>query len=246
MLQCEGSKVVQITGPELSTFEHALHIIESEASAADRCLVAIDQPTIVPNLTGARPVDRVAGSLISWLGGGVQPASRARIGMFDDGAPIWRFKARLTANDDPEAARIAVAGRHLIEVFPALALPSLAPAYCGRLLGPRYNPGRRRTFRLEHWHGVLECLVEQALANHVPELVEPLHSLGNHPAPKKSHQDMLDSVICALVGYLWMFDERDRMLVLGDLDTGYIVTPAAGEARVRLLTAAGSRSVWAA
>ena len=55
-----------------------------------------------------------------------------------------------------------------------------------------------------------------------------------------------DGVICALIGYLWMFAKRDSMLMLGDLDTGYIVTPASGEARVRLLTAAGSRSVRAA
>lgn len=87
--------------------------------------------------------------------------------------------------------------------------------------------------------------MKQPIANDMPELVEPLHVLGSQTAPRKSHRDMLDGVICALIGYLWMFAKRDSMLMLGDLDTGYIVTPASGEARVRLLTAAGSRSVCA-
>ena len=49
-------------------------------------LVAIDQPTIVPDQSSMRPAERIAASAISWLGGGVQPANRARVGMFDDEA----------------------------------------------------------------------------------------------------------------------------------------------------------------
>jgi predicted RNase H-like nuclease len=49
----------------------------------DVCVVTIDQPTMVPNPGGMRPVDKVAASLISWLGGGVQPANRSKKGMFD-------------------------------------------------------------------------------------------------------------------------------------------------------------------
>lgn len=84
------------------------------------CVIRLDQPTIVPNLTGSRPVDKVTGSLISWVGCGVQPASRAKKGMFDDAAPIWRFKSALGASDDPEEARVSrcfaehvAAGNHL-------------------------------------------------------------------------------------------------------------------------------------
>jgi predicted RNase H-like nuclease len=39
-------------------------------------LIALDQPALVPNLTGMRPVERVAARLISRLGGGVQPSNR--------------------------------------------------------------------------------------------------------------------------------------------------------------------------
>ena len=67
-------------------------------------LVALDQPTIVPNAAGARPVERLAASLMGWLGGGVQPANTGRTGLFCPAAPIWRFLAALGATHDPERA----------------------------------------------------------------------------------------------------------------------------------------------
>lgn len=77
---------------------------------------------------------------------GVQSADRSKIGMFDDSAPIWRFKSRLGASDNPEAARSASLGLFLIKVFLAFALPSLEAASFGRLLAPRYNSEKRRCF----------------------------------------------------------------------------------------------------
>lgn len=113
--------------PQLASFAQALAIIKEEQEQTDLCLVAIDQPTIVPNLTSLRPVDRIAASLI------------------DDAAPIWRFKEELGAVEDPEAVRHATTGLYLMEVFPALALAGLNSAFCDRLKGPRYNP-ERKTF----------------------------------------------------------------------------------------------------
>lgn len=51
--------------PRLSSFAQALAIIGREREQVDRCFVALDQPTIVPNASGSRPVDKVAASLIS-------------------------------------------------------------------------------------------------------------------------------------------------------------------------------------
>jgi predicted RNase H-like nuclease len=72
-------------------------------------LVALDQPTLIPNATGLHPVDRIAASLISWLGG-VRPANRGKAGMFDDAAPLWRLKQRLGATEDPEASPQTTSG----------------------------------------------------------------------------------------------------------------------------------------
>lgn len=57
-----------------------------------------------------RAAERVAASVVSWIGGGVEPANRSKIGMFDDDAPIWKFLERLGARDDPEGARTATSG----------------------------------------------------------------------------------------------------------------------------------------
>jgi predicted RNase H-like nuclease len=136
-IRCDRAGQLSSSEPTLTSFDQASDFVAGEHELSDVCIVALDQPTIVPNLGGRRPVDKVAASLISWLGGGVQPANRSKKGMFDDAAPIWRFKQRLNASEDAEAARSADKGLFLIEVFPALALPSLEAAYFGRLLAPR-------------------------------------------------------------------------------------------------------------
>jgi hypothetical protein len=48
-------------------------------------------------------------------------------------------------------ARVAETGLFLMEVFPALALPSIADRFFGQRLGRRYHTGRRKTFRFDHW-----------------------------------------------------------------------------------------------
>lgn len=125
--------------PELADFDEALAYVQHRTEVYDLCIVAVDQPTIVPNETGCRQVDRVAASLVSYIGGGVQPAN-----LFGDAAPFWRFKKTLDARENPEESRSSQSGFFLIEVYPALVLPALNPAFCGRLRGPKYNPVNRR------------------------------------------------------------------------------------------------------
>src|SRR5262249_39768770 len=140
------------------SFDLALAFIEAERRAYDTCLVALDQPTIVSNETGSRPVDKVAASLISFIGGGVQPANRSKKEMFGDDAPIWRFLKRLGAKEDPELSRGADIGLYIIEVFPALALPAFEARFCGRMKAPKYNPANKRKFRRDDWLNVIEII----------------------------------------------------------------------------------------
>jgi len=229
--------------PTLVSFDAALAVIEDEAAFSALRIVALDQPTIVPNLTSLRPVDRVAASLISWLGGGVQPANRSKVGMFDDAAPVWRFKDRLGAMENPEASRSANAGLFLMEVFPALALPSLGPEFCGRLLGPRYNPARRKTFNLAGWRAVIEVVRRFAEAEDVEGLGEWAKALAAIPVPKKADQDRLDAVLCALIGLLWQTAPREASIMIGDYTFGYMIAPASTDVRARLVSAAGKAGV---
>ncbi len=176
--------------------------------------------------------------MISWLGGGVQPANRSKIGMFDDAAPIWRFKSRLDATDDPEAARSASHGLFLIEVFPALALPSLEAAYFGRLLAPRYNPEKRRRFRVLDWMSVSDAVRRHASAERFPELALWAQKASKLVEPRKADQDKLDAAICALIGLLWRAKSRTETVMVGDLANGYMIAPASPDVKAKLKLAA--------
>jgi len=233
---------VSSSDPKLASFDQAFDFIVAEKTKCDVCIVALDQPTIVPNQAGMRPVDKVAASLISWLGGGVQPANRSKKGMFDDDAPIWCFKRRLGACDDPEAARLAERGLFIIEVFPALALPSLEPAYFGRQAAPRYNPGNRR-FRLPDWTSVTSVVYRHAVMLGLSSPAVWASNARLISSPKKRDQDMLDAAICALVGVVWLSKDRSETIMIGDTELGYMIAPASPEVRARLRTAAAIRDV---
>ena len=229
--------------PRLAGFDQALAFVQELRSRSKFLLVAIDQPTIVPNITSMRPVERVAASLVSWLGGGVQPANRGRLGMFCDASPIWKFLKALGATEDPEQARTAVEGKYVIEVFPALALASLEPACCGRLKRLHYNPGRKKTFRHADWITVANAISSEAHALGCDELAHWSTSVAGIAQPKKSDQDQLDAAICLLTALRWRLRRREESLMLGDLASGYMVFPASPDVRERLTVAARKLSV---
>ena len=127
----EDGSPAMFHAPQLATFDQARAFVLKARSNTGVTLIALDQPTVVANLTGMRPVERVAASLVSWLGGGVQPSNRGRRGMFCDASPIWHFLTALDAEENPEQARVAADGLYLMEVFPALALASLHVGFFG-------------------------------------------------------------------------------------------------------------------
>jgi predicted RNase H-like nuclease len=187
-----------------------------------------------------RPVDRVAASVISWIGGGVQPANRSKEGMFDDAAPIWSFKQRLGATEDPERARTAPSGLFLVEVFPALALLSLDDGFFGRLSGPRYNPQRRKTFKIADWQAVVGAVRRFVDDNAIEDVDNWLDSVALLSRPTKPDQDKLDALLCAIIGLHWLIRDRSDSVRIGDSLSGYMVAPASPELVARL-RAAGKR-----
>jgi predicted RNase H-like nuclease len=158
--------------------------------------------------------------------------------MFCPVSPVWRFLKALGAVEDPEMARLATTGLFIMEVFPALALASLKTAFFGRLAAPRYNPARRRTFRLTDWVRVAEAVAEEADEFGCSELAAWCRDRAIISHPTKADQDRLDSAICVLVALRWRRHPRARSLLLGDFMTGYMVLPASIDARTRLVKAA--------
>ncbi len=234
---------VKFHEPQPASFADALAFIKARRKDFSVSLVALDQPTVVPNTAGSRPVDKVAAALVSFIGGGVQPANRSKIGMFCDDAPIWSFLSELKATEDPVAARAARTGHFLIEVFPALALPALEDGFAQRLGAPKYNPQNRKKFRLDDWRcvvRVIQATAEKFGVNGLADWSDGMHDLS---PPAKSDQDKLDAVLCALIGLVWRAGPAASSAMLGDLNTGYMVTPMSDAVRPRLEQAAIRRSV---
>ncbi len=228
--------------PRLVGFEAAAAFIEGLHGGDDLTLVGIDQPTIVPNAGGSRPAERVVAAVMSWSGGAIQPANRGKASMFGDGAPIWRFLDRLGFADDPEAAARATLGGFVMEVYPALALLSLDPAFAAAGKGgPRYNPGRK-TFRQDAWGTVLAAAGREAAALRLDAAATWCAGLDAEARPRKATQDRLDAVLCLLIAKRWR-EERGRCAMIGDRDAGYIVAPVEACVRTRLEAAAMERGV---
>ena len=228
--------------PILVSFEEAFDYIRERKKGFAYSLAAIDQPTIVRNKTGSRPVDRVASSLMGYIGGGTQPANLGKADLFGEQSLFMRFLSKLGAVEDPLLARAVEEGEFMIEVYPALALPSLHSPFAERLGAPKYNPSNKN-FRHEDWIAVTGVVARLARRHEIEGLEAWAKELGEkkHKTKKsaKEDQDRLDAAICALVGYFWRFRPQSvKMAMIGDLDSGYMITPISGDTRDRLEKAA--------
>lgn len=239
------SGTVHFAEPELTNFDRAATLINTAKRHDEFVLVALDQPTIVPNATGGRPVEKVAASVISAIKGGVQPSSRSRQGMFDDAAPVWRFLRTINCLEAPENARAATRGCYLIEVFPALALASIVPLTWSRRAAAKYNPGNRN---FSHYDWVLVCRSLEATFQDfgLSDVARWCARAANITAPTKADQDKLDAVICLLVALLYRYGGCGlETALLGDLASGYMITPCSRPVAERLLASAHTRAIKA-
>lgn len=223
----EGGGVRTLIEPQPVAFDEAAQRIEqAERAAGDASvhLIMVDQPLIVPNEQGRRPVERVLYRVMGRAGGGVQPANRSRLAMFGDGAPLWELLEGLQGELDPWAVHRGGEGRIVIEAFPALAVLGLFPELHARRRAPKYNPDRKKTFSIDDWRGL--CLSLAAIFRRLKvKDAERWCGAAARRAPRKSDQDALDALICVLVGMAW-WAAPESVVVVGDLEHGYVVAPA--------------------
>ena len=240
----EGGQYATFHRPRHATFDGALDFIREAATEADYVLIAIDQPTIVPNYDSLRPVDRVAGGLVGKLGGGVQPARRGGTGapMFGESAPIWRFLANVDAKQNPITARSEAAGRFLMEVFPALALPAIVPAIWQRRQAAKYNPGSVK-FNSCDWKIVISGVASFAQSLGAGDIADWVEKQALIEKPRKADQDQLDAAICLTIALAWRKSPRRDTLLIGDEQKGYIATVVSAQTRDVLVNTAEKHGV---
>ena len=236
--------------PRLATFSQAKTIICTLSVQSPFHFVVIDQPIVVPNKDGSRPVDKIAASLISKLKGGVQPANRSKKNMFGDKAPIWKLLRNIPhkqlpwqAHKEVQINQDSVSQKIIAEVFPALALPGLIPSFFARGKCAKYNPANKKNFNIEDWVLICEFIESYAKQNKIKGLSEWARSTKRINSPTKSDQDKLDGAICALIGYQWYQKGTKTNMIIGDVKTGYIITPVTPEVSDILTQSAKLRRV---
>src|SRR5262245_23114609 len=186
-------------------------------------VIMLDQPTIVNNAAGQRPVENIVGSPVSLRYGGVQPANTSKEEMFGTSAPIWSFIRRFGGPVDP----VKPAGSTWVfETYPVLAMIALEWTQpdvraTGRL--PKYNPQRRSTFTATDWQHVCE-LASAAFSNRgLTQTAAWIASVTLNTSPRKSEQDCLDACLCLIVAIY--YSEAKDCLMVGDIQTGYMIVP---------------------
>ena len=222
----DDGRITELGPPRPAQFEDAAGIIRGwqTAHSASSTLVLLDQPTIVVNDVGQRPVEHVVCPCVSRRRGGMQPANRGRTDMFGPAAPVWEFLAGFGGAADPFDA---VQSTRVLETYPVLAIIALGwtladeerPA--GRL--PKYNPDRRKTFAISDWAHVGRTMSTWLAAEGAPKLAAWVEIEATKAKPTKSDQDKLDACIC-LVSALHLAKRRDALFV-GCCTTGYIIVP---------------------
>jgi predicted RNase H-like nuclease len=233
----ERGTLHELGQPQLVRYQEATEIIRhwQTAHAPLSTLVLLDQPTIVANDSGQRPVEHIVCSTISRRRGGMQPANKGRVDMFGAAAPVWEFLAGFGGLVDPLADD---ASTQVLETYPALAMIALgwtlpdSQRATGRL--PKYNPDRRKTFAIADWVHVCRATGAKLAAEGAIELAAWTEAAATKTKPTKNDQDRLDACLC-LVAALHLAKGRNALFV-GCCTTGYIVVPNSDPLRAELVT----------
>lgn len=190
----------------------------AKTEQADLHVWAIDQPICVGNLAGCRPVERdLARALMSGFGCGAHSSNLGNP-CWQPGAGIWKFVCALENSNyihNPMAIPAAESGGYYFECYPHPALLGL--------------------FDLD---GLVKYKIRHRNADGWKEIIELLLSLANSDLPisnigdfvkglprNKANEDKLDAIISAYTAAYWWKFGTERSTMIGDLATGYIVTP---------------------
>lgn len=180
----------------------------------DRVLVMVDAPLVIPNRTGARPVDKLTHVLFRKQHAGCHPAYLDKCPRPPRVASLFEEEG-FSVGWDLNAAQRLVA-----EVYPHPAMVRLFALE--RII--KYKRGRVEEKRLEFAR--LQRLLRHCLKADFPKLdLNPATKKMLRQPWTKPVEDETDGLFCALIG-LWHWQHHGKQTqVLGDLATGFILVP---------------------
>ena len=196
-------------------------------------LVAIDAPTIVPNETGRRPCEAILSRCMAKAQAGPHPANRTLLSGPDGTVRGERIAQALAAYGLPQTPYFSHLPtdnpRAAFEVFPHPAHVALFDLE--KTLKYKAKPKRTAETRHAEFRRYADYLL--ALRDADPPVAIPddvAFPVGQATeslklAPLKRYEDALDALTCAYVALYYHRWGNIRCAVLGDLETGFMVTP---------------------
>lgn len=204
----------------LSRGDEALLSLVDYPHRPDHILLAIDAPTIGPNESGSRPVDRECTSRFGKFEAGCHPVNRALC------QRPFRIAERLESEGFRLDSDLGRSSRLAAEVYPHPAM--IRWFGLDRTIKYKRGPVAERRKEFARYQG------------HVREfLSREFSGLSSAPAVQevltlswtKQQEDQLDSFVCALIGWWHVRFAGSRSEILGDTVTGQILLPSATNRR---------------
>jgi predicted RNase H-like nuclease len=193
-------------------------------------LVAVDAPLRVPNASGRRPAEAALAHVFQRYEAGAHPANRRLLDHAPDGVRGEALVALLATHGFHATERIEAheGGRLVTEVYPHAAMVGLF-GLTKTLKYKARGRQRGREERLAAWSTYQHHLRTLAAAD--PPLVGHDELLGVEVATLrgaalKGYEDRVDALLCA---YIALYAHRwgaERCRTFGDLEGGWILTPA--------------------
>lgn len=197
-------------------------------------VVAIDAPTVVPNIEGRRPADSKISAAFQRFRAGAYPANRrllaTHLGDQVRGEVITqRLESELQiihrAEIDPRTPM-----RQCFEAFPHPAMVVLFQLE--RTLPYKARADRSLADRLTaftEYHRLIRdqlTALEPAilLTDSLATLLDDL-ALPHTPTALKRHEDQLDALLCAYIALYYWYWGAERCHIFGSFREGYTVTP---------------------
>ena len=207
--------------------ESILTWIDRFVSRTESALIAVDAPTLIPNQTGMRLPDKLTHKYFGRYHAGCYPANLNR----PFAQRTVNFGLSLEQRGFLHAPKIRPQqpGRYQIEVFPHPATINLF----GLEQILKYKKGRldNRATELSKLNNYIVTILPTLIPTISPDSLPTVPIIPPKITGKelKNIEDQLDSLLCAYVAAHWWYWGKERNLVLGDINRGYIIVPAPQE-----------------
>lgn len=211
----------------LQTDDEILERLQPHVS--EPCVVAIDAPLIVRNATGHRHCERIISRCFGRHHAGAHSSNLA-LPAFRDGVRAERIAGSLGLDIDPHFSPLTEV-RRAIEVYPHPAIVALFGLET--ILKYKAKGGRSIEVRREAFLSLVKHLEALRLGDPGFDVTASprwpsLRAGADQPssgAELNRLEDELDSYVCAYVGAFYWTHGSARCRVVGDIQSGYIVTP---------------------